>query len=87
MEGEPYIELLVLFLARQDVRSARCGLWRLRRELAQSITNDSMRHMMTHGRTGHLLDWRVDCECPSVQPAHYFDELRAVALHLSDLVD
>jgi hypothetical protein len=56
VEGEPDMELLVLFLARQDVRWGRCRLWRLRRELAESITNDSMRALMTYGRTGHLLN-------------------------------
>jgi hypothetical protein len=56
IEGEPGIELLILFLARQDVRSARCGLWKLRRELAESITNDSIRRMMTYGRTGRFID-------------------------------
>jgi hypothetical protein len=55
VEGEPCIELLVLFLARRDVRSARCGLWRLRQELAESIADDPLRQMMTCGRTGQLL--------------------------------
>jgi hypothetical protein len=52
--GEPYLDLLILFLARRDVQSARNGLWHLRPDLAQSISNDSIRQMMTNGRTGHL---------------------------------
>jgi hypothetical protein len=52
--GEPYLDLLILFLARRDVQSARNGLWRMRPELAESISSDSIRHMMTYGRTGHL---------------------------------
>jgi hypothetical protein len=54
VEGEPGIKLLVLFIARRDVRSARCGLWRVRRHLAESITNDSLLRMMTYGRTGRF---------------------------------
>jgi hypothetical protein len=52
--GDPYLDLLILFLARQDVRSARNGLWHLRPALADSISSDSIRQMMTYGRTGHL---------------------------------
>ena len=52
--GEPYLDLLILFLARRDVQSARNGLWHMRPELAESISSDSIRHMMTYGRTGHL---------------------------------
>jgi hypothetical protein len=52
--GDPYLDLLILFLARRDVHSARNGLWHLRRELADSISSDSIRQMMTYGRTGHL---------------------------------
>jgi hypothetical protein len=52
--GDPYVDLLILFLARRDVHSARNGLWHLRPEIAESISSDSIRHMMTYGRTGHL---------------------------------
>ena len=52
--GDPYVDLLVLFLARRDVHSARNGLWHLRPEIAESISSDSIRHMMTYGRTGKL---------------------------------
>ena len=52
--GEPYLDLLILFLASRDVHSARNRLWHLRPELAESISSDSIRHMMTYGRTGHL---------------------------------
>jgi hypothetical protein len=55
VEGEPDIDLLILFLARQDVRSARCGLWLLRRHLADAVIDDSIRRMLTYGRTGHLV--------------------------------
>jgi hypothetical protein len=54
--GDPYLDLLILFLARRDVHSARNGLWHLRRELADSISSDSIRQMMTYGRAGQLPD-------------------------------
>jgi hypothetical protein len=52
--GDPYLDLLILFLAKRDVHSARTGLWHLRPAIADSISSDSIRHMMTYGRTGHL---------------------------------
>jgi hypothetical protein len=52
--GDPSLDLLILFLARRDVRSARNGLWHLRPELAESISSEPIRRMMTYGRTGHL---------------------------------
>jgi hypothetical protein len=52
--GDPSLDLLILFLARRDVHSARNGLWHLRPEIAESINSDSIRNMMTYGRTGNL---------------------------------
>lgn len=51
---DPWHELFILFLARQDVRSARNGLWHLRKELAESIVCQPIRRMMTYGRRGYF---------------------------------
>jgi hypothetical protein len=52
LDGDPPVALLVLFLARRDVRSARNGLWHLRGDLADGITDERLRRMLTYGRTG-----------------------------------
>lgn len=54
VEGNPAADLLTLFIARRDVRTARCGLWSLRRELLESISDESIRAMLTYGRSGCL---------------------------------
>jgi hypothetical protein len=52
--GDPNLDLLILFFARRNVRSTRNGLWQLRPEFAEFISSDSIRRMMTYGRTGTL---------------------------------
>ena len=53
VDGDPRIELSLLLLARWDVRSARCGLWRLRKVLAPSVP-EPFAHILTYGRSGKL---------------------------------
>lgn len=50
IEGIPGCDLLVLLLARRDVRSARNGLWHLRDHLLPSVTDPSLRRILTYGR-------------------------------------
>jgi len=54
LEGTPSIELSFLFIAREDVKSARNGLWHLRPELAARVENPQLRRVLTYGRTGRL---------------------------------
>jgi hypothetical protein len=54
VEGNPAADLLILFIARSDVRSARCGLWHLRKEFLESISDESLRGILTYGRCGRL---------------------------------
>jgi hypothetical protein len=54
--GEPSVKLSLLLIARQDVRSARNGLWRIRETLAGSIP-DPFRRLLTHGRSGRFADF------------------------------
>ena len=54
VEGNPTVDLLILFLARRDVRSARCGLWHLRKGSLDSILDESLRRILTYGRRGRL---------------------------------
>ena len=51
--GEPSLELRLLLIARQDVKSARNGLWRVRKELAALIP-EPFRRMLTYGRKGKV---------------------------------
>jgi hypothetical protein len=53
--GEPRIELSLLLIARRDVRSARNGLWRVRKVLADLIP-EPFRRMLSYGRTGRLAE-------------------------------
>lgn len=53
IDGDSY-EVLLLFLARKDVRTTRFGLWYLRPELAEFLPSDLLRKMLGPGRTGHL---------------------------------
>jgi hypothetical protein len=53
IEGDPAIEVCVLLIARRDVKSARNGLWRLRRNLASSVPEPYGR-ILTYGRTGTI---------------------------------
>jgi hypothetical protein len=51
--GEPRVGLSLLLIARRDVRSARNGLWRVRRGLADLIP-EPFRRTLTYGRAGML---------------------------------
>jgi hypothetical protein len=53
--GEPSVKLSLLLIARQDVRSARNGLWRVREPLTGSIP-EPFRRLLTYGRSGRLAD-------------------------------
>lgn len=55
VDGKPAVELSVLFIARQDVKSARNGLWHLRPELAALVTDPQLHRILTYGRVGHFL--------------------------------
>jgi hypothetical protein len=64
------LELLVLFVARRDVRSSRNGLWRLRPKLADEVRNESLRRVLTYGRTGVLTAGPPQTNLPSAtQPS------------------
>jgi hypothetical protein len=52
--GNALLEAMFLFLAERDVRATRLGLWRLRTELLELIPSNSIRKMLTKGKTGHL---------------------------------
>jgi hypothetical protein len=54
LAGEPALDLSLLLIARQDVKSARNGLWHLRPELAAAVTDPQLRRMLTYGRAGEL---------------------------------
>jgi hypothetical protein len=46
------VELSLLFIARQDVKSARNRLWHLRPELAALVGDPALRRVLTNGRAG-----------------------------------
>jgi hypothetical protein len=48
--GEPDLQILILFLARTDVRSSRNGLWRIRKRL-EPLIEEPFRSWLTFGRT------------------------------------
>jgi len=49
------VTLTLLLFARADVRMGRNHLWSLRADLAAKLRDDTLRSMLTQGRTGHLL--------------------------------
>jgi hypothetical protein len=51
IDGDPPVNLFVLFLARSDVESSRKGLWRVRKRLESGL-NEPFRRWLTYGRTG-----------------------------------
>jgi len=53
IEGTPRVECHVLFLAAQQVRVGRSGLWRVREEVAV-LLESRMRRLLSRGRTGTL---------------------------------
>ena len=53
--GNPPVELSVLLIAREDVRSARNGLWRVRNQSANSILEPFQR-ILTYGRSGRTTE-------------------------------
>lgn len=50
VEGNPLVELKAIFLARQDVKVGRNGLWHLRKELVEFFP-ESLRKILTYGRS------------------------------------
>jgi hypothetical protein len=50
LAGEPDLQMLILFLARTDVRLSRNGLWRIRKRLEPMI-EEPFRSWLTFGRT------------------------------------
>ena len=52
--GTPPVNVSVLLIARQDVKSARNRLWHLWPELAARVRDPQIRQMLTYGRTGVL---------------------------------
>jgi len=51
--GQPTCELKALFLVRDDVMSARSGIWHLRGKLAAGLS-EPWRTILTFGRTGEF---------------------------------
>lgn len=51
VEGDPPVNLFVLFLARADVESSRKALWRVRKRLESDLA-EPFRRWLTYGRTG-----------------------------------
>ncbi len=51
IDGEPPVDLSILFLARADVESLRNGLWRVRKRLAPAVP-EPYRRWLTYGRGG-----------------------------------
>ncbi len=53
IQSEPSIDFLGLFLARRDVKIARCGIWHLRPRLRAGVPNQ-LSMVLSYGRTGRL---------------------------------
>lgn len=53
IEGEPRVDCHVLFLATQQVRVVRSGLWRVNEKVAE-LLEPPLRSVLTRGRTGTL---------------------------------
>ena len=53
IEGSPPVDCHVLFVAAQQVRVGRSGLWRVNRDVAVAL-EPALRHLLTRGRTGTL---------------------------------
>ena len=53
IDGNPFIELFILFIAKADITSSRNTLWRIRESLVQSIP-EPWGQWLTHSRTGQF---------------------------------